>query len=123
MLWAGRDQSGGCHLVGYDDSIVPLSPIPLPSIARTQPPNYAFFTVAGDAIDFDACLRFCFFESLLTCLHLQEFVSGGFVQNDGWLTLVCGAVGCKAGVGAGEASRAHLPPPARDLNASPPATT
>ena len=36
-----------------------------------------------------------FFESLLTCLHLQEFVSGGFVQNYGWLTLVCGVLDAK----------------------------
>ena len=57
MLWAGRDQSGGCHLVGYDDSIVPLSPIPLLLLAYTAT-KLCFFTVTGDATDFDVCLRF-----------------------------------------------------------------
>ena len=94
MLWAGRDQSGGCHLVGYDDSIVPLSPIPLLLLAHS--PQIMLFsqwqvmqqtlTPASGSV---------FFESLLTCLHLQEFVSGGFVQNYGWLTLVCGVLDAK----------------------------
>ena len=83
---------GGTRVVvaTWSDMMTPLFHCP-PSLfycSHTAPKLCFFFTVAGDATDFDACLRFCFFESLLTCLHLQEFVSGGFVQNDGWLTLV-----------------------------------
>ena len=51
-------QVGSSHLVGYDDSIVllsPNSPIPPLLLEAQTAPKLCFFTVAGDAGELSGC--------------------------------------------------------------------